>query len=270
MKLAQAAASIGVESEVIPDGAVSNHVFTETREQIQALQREDAEILISGGEEPNAFSGEEYRQELRHGLLNYRDEITSLPWAAGSGFIGLEKGHFFCAKIGEHVYLRFVPFNENAIISDLLGCLRMVTCAESTQRHMPDELRNSAYNAWSKARNDIYDEWGFSTDPANLQPRVRPLLREAAQHLRSYPPEINQPELIAVLDALEAPLERRIEKQFREIMKQDDIGNYPMSARIVEKVQELGLQPFEPPQPLPPIDEEEIQLIVWMAVDSYP
>ena len=40
-KLAQAAASIGVESEVIPDGAVSNQVFTETREQIEALRRED-------------------------------------------------------------------------------------------------------------------------------------------------------------------------------------------------------------------------------------
>ena len=61
-KLAQAAASIGVESEVIPDGAVSNIVFTETREQIRALQREEADLLINGGDEPNAFSGEEYRQ----------------------------------------------------------------------------------------------------------------------------------------------------------------------------------------------------------------
>jgi len=39
------------------------------------------------------------------------------------------------------------------------------------------------------------------------------------------------------------------------------------SAAMVEKVRELGLQPFVHPQPLPVIDEEEIALICWMAVD---
>lgn len=269
MKLAQAAASIGVESEVIPDGAVSNIVFTETRDQIRALQREEADLLINGGEEPNAFSGEEYRQELRRGLLNYGEEITALPWAAGSGFSGLRKGHFFCAKIGDNVYLRFVPFDGSEMINDLLGCLRLITCAESTERYMPDDLRQGVYDAWLKARDDIHEEWSYSTDPANLQPRVRPLLREAAQHLRTYPPDINQDDLRDILNALEAPLERRTERQIREVFRQETDDNYQISADIIAKVIELGLQPFVPPDPLPPIDEEEVQLIVWMAIDGF-
>ncbi len=266
-KLAQAAASIGVESEVIPDGAVSNLVFTETREQIRALQREEADLLINGGEEPNAFSGEEYRQELRRGLLDYGEDITALPWAAGSGFIGLEKGHFFCAKVGESIYLRFVPFNGGEMLNDLLGCLRLITCLHTTERHMPDNLRLGVYDAWLKARTDIYEEWSYSTDPANLQPRVRPLLREAAQHLRTYPPEINQNELLDILNSLEAPLERRTERQIREVFDRESDDPYAVSEIIVAKVRELGLQPFVPPEPLPPITEDEVQLIIWMAVD---
>lgn len=267
-KLAQAAASIGIESEVIPKGAVSDIVFAETREQIKALQREDAELFASGGEEPNAFSGEEYRQELRKGLLNRGDEVTSLPWAAGSGFVGLQKGHFFCAQIGDNVYLRFVPI-EGEIVRDLLGCLRLVTCTEHTERHMTDDLRNSVYDAWVTARADIYEEWSYSTDPANLQPRVRPLLREAAAHLRQYPPQtLNQDELLNILNAIEAPLEIRTERQIRAVFDQNAEDNYMVSQALVDKVRELGLQPFTPPEPLPPINEDEIQLIVWMAIDS--
>jgi len=40
------------------------------------------------------------------------------------------------------------------------------------------------------------------------------------------------------------------------------------SAVLVEKVRELGLQPFVHPEPLPVIDEDEIVLICWMAVDA--
>lgn len=267
-KLAQAAASIGVESEVIPDGAVSNIVFSETREQILALQREEAALLVNGGEEPNAFSGEEYRQELRRGLLDYGEDITALPWAAGSGFLGLEKGHFFCAKIGDSVYLRFVPFDGSDMINDLLGCLRLITCLDTTERHMPEELRVGVYDAWLKARADIHEEWSYSTDPANLQPRVRPLLREAAQHLRTYPPDINQNELFDILNSLEAPLERRMERQIREAFDRESDDHYTVSETIVAKVRELGLQPFVPPDPLPPITVDEVQLIVWMAIDK--
>lgn len=266
-KLAQAAASIGVESEVIPEGAVSNQVFTETREQIEALRREDAALLENNGEAANAYSGEEYRQELRQGINEYGDELTSLPWAVGSGFKGLQKGHFFCAKIGDAPYLRFVPADGGAIIDDRLGCLQLVTCAPDTERHLPDDLRHDAYAAWDKARAHIHTEWTHFTDPANVQPKVSSLLRRAAQHLRNNPPDVTQEDLTAIVESLEAPLSRRMENSIREVFKPDGDDRQGVSAAIIERVRELGLQPFRAPDALPPINQEEIQLIAWMAID---
>ncbi|MGH7557375.1 MAG: helicase-related protein, partial [Gemmatimonadota bacterium] len=99
-KLAQAAASIGLEVEVIPGAETIDRNFAETREEIEKIRRENPAILETAGEDANAHSGEEYRQELRKGLIERRDEIELLPWGAGSGFTGLAEGHFFCARIG--------------------------------------------------------------------------------------------------------------------------------------------------------------------------
>ena len=266
-KLAQAAASIGVESEVIPDGAVSNQVFTETREQIEALRREEAGLLENNGEQANAYSGEEYRQELRQGINEYGEELTSLPWAVGSGFKGLQRGHFFCAKIGDKTYLRFVPADGGAIVDHGLGCLRLVTCTLDTERHLPDDLRMDAYAAWDKARDHIHAEWTHFTDPANVQPKVSSLLRRAAQHLRNYPPDVTLKDLNAIVESLEAPLSERMVNSIREVFKPDSDDLRRVSAAIVERVRELGLQPYRALDAFPPIEHDEIQLIAWMAVD---
>lgn len=269
-KLAQAAASIGIESEVIPAGAVSEVVFAETRDEIEALRSEDASLFVNAGEDPSAHSGEEYRQELRQGLDTRGREIKELPWAAGSGFAhGQRKGHFFCARVGDRRFLRFVPMDEGEVISDTLGCLRLITCTDGAPRYMADDLRRAAYDAWETARRDIYEEWTYATDPANLQPKVRPVFRDAANHLRRYPPAgVVQGELDRLLDSLEAPWGRRIERQFREILDVEVEDPLAVSQQIVNKVRELGLQPFVAPEPLPVIEEDEVQLICWMAVEA--
>jgi hypothetical protein len=35
---------------------------------------------------------------------------------------------------------------------------------------------------------------------------------------------------------------------------------------LAQKIEELGIQPFEPPSPRPPIEPEEIHLVCWMAL----
>ncbi|MDP2359476.1 MAG: hypothetical protein Q8O14_01800 [bacterium] len=37
---------------------------------------------------------------------------------------------------------------------------------------------------------------------------------------------------------------------------------------LVEVVEHIGVEPFQPPDPLPPITEDEIHLITWMAITS--
>jgi len=267
-KLAQAAASVGVEREVIPGGATSEIVFAETREEIERLRREDPTIFVNAGEDLSAHSGEEYRQELRKGLELYGERITSLPWGAGSGFRGgAQRGHFFCARVGERLFLRFVPWVAGEIIKDTLGCLRLISCRQDTPRDLPTELEERAYDAWMHARRDIFDEWMFATDPANLQPRVRPALRAAANHLRRFPPPgMTQEEVDRLVESVEAPWGVRYEKRIREAM--ESATGATASKAIAETVHRLGLEPFKAPEPLPPIEQQDVRLICWMAVDT--
>src|SRR5262249_38303111 len=144
-------------------------------------------VAGDGRGEDGTQSGEAYRQELRKGLENYEKQIEDLPWGSGSGFVGPRAGHLFCAKVGDRVFLRFVSREDEMILRNSLACLRTISCTEKTERFLNRDSRNRAYAAWSRARQDIYNEWQFSTDPANLQPKIRPLLRRAAEVVRKHP-----------------------------------------------------------------------------------
>lgn len=129
------------------------------------------------------------------------------------------------------------------------------------------QLYERAFSAWQAARRDIFDEWTFATDPANLQPRVRPSLRAAAKHLRDHPPPgMTQKDLDELTEAIEAPWGPRIERQIRLAME-SAVGT-AASAAIAETVKRPGLEPFHAPAPLPPIQEEDIRLICWLALDA--
>ena len=269
-KLAQVAASIGLDQVVIPGAAVSEHVFADTREEIARIRKGDATIFETAGEDVSAHSGEEYRQELRKGLERFGERLREMPWGVGSGLRqGAERGHFFCARVDDRVFLRFVPWElDRPVLRDALSCLRTITCDEGTPRTMPTDLAEAAYAAWGRARRDIFGEWQWATDPRNLQPDIRPLFRAAAAHVRANrPPEMTLEEQDRLVEALEAPRTLRIERALREVFTPETALGAETTRAIAARVREFGLLPWKPPEPLPPISEEEIALVVWMAVD---
>ena len=269
-KLAQAAASVGVEEAPIERGATGEQSFAETREEIEKLHRQDASIYEAGGTEGAAQTGEEYRQELRRALAKYDRSIRELPWRAGSGMVkGRHAGFVFCGTVGERIYLRFVPRQANAeIIGELGTCLRLLECTEATPRVLSAQTTRAAYAAWARARRSIFDSWTFETDPANLQPKIRKLNRDVAAFLRSNPPpDIEQERLHRCLDAVESPWPRREENLLRLAWEQEFKTPGEMARHLVEEVERIGAEPFHSPDPLPPIDEEEIHLITWMAIE---
>mgnify|MGYP007099778855 FL=1 len=77
---------------------------------------------------------------------------------------------------------------------------------------------------------------------------------------------MTQDRLQETVEAVEAPWGRRYERELREIYENDSFGPVEKSRQLVEKVDDLGLQPFEAPDPLPPIQEDEVKLICWMVV----
>lgn len=267
-KLAQAAASVGLEQEVIPGAQTSKHVFTDTADELTRLRRGDPELFERAGETAHAHSGEEYRQELRKGLERWERDVLALPGGARSGLRrGKERGHFFCARIDDRTFLRFVPMAEGPILRDSLSCLARIACAEGTERVLPPEMEMAAYDAWARARRDIFEEWQRGADPANLQPDIRPLFRAAAQHVRSNPADLTLDDVDRLADALEAPWGLRVENSLRKVFTPDTAQGDTSTRRIASWVKEQGLKPFVAPEPLPPIDEDEVQLVVWLGVE---
>lgn len=273
-KLAQAAATIGLGSEVLPGSAVADKTFGETREQIEKLRQGDAELFERSGEKPNAHSGEEFRHELLKAFerAGTKDAVLSLPGAAGTAVLqGRAPGHFFCARIGDRVFLRFVPEDSaRPIERDTLGALRRIVCRRETPIAPGGIAFDRAYAAWQRARKSIHEDWTWATDPKNIQPKIPAALREAARHLEQHPPpDVSSDKLRHAVEALEAPRRGRVERAVREILDRRAVeGDLAVSTLLVEKVIELGLEPYVAPRALPEIAEDEISLICWAAVLS--
>lgn len=272
-KLAQAAASVGVEEAPIERGATGDQSFAETREEIEKLHRGDASIYEAGGTAGAAQTGEEYRQDLRRGLAKFGERIRELPWRMGSGMRkGAREGHVFCATVGDRIYLRFVPREpEGEIVGELGTCLRLLECSEDTPRVLGAEMARAAYGAWERARKSILEAWTFETDPANLQPRIRKVNRDVAAFLRAHPaPEVDQGRLHRALDAVESPWPRREENLLRVAWERGYGSNVEKARSLIAAIEGIGAEPFHAPEPLPPITVEEICLIAWLALERDP
>lgn len=277
-KLAQAAASIGVESEALPGSQVSDHTFAETREQIERLRQQNPELFEAGGEVGGAFSGEEYRQELRHGMEDERiaELVRSLPWGSGSGLKRAgNPGFVFCARVGDHPQpvFRWVPLGAEGAAGaepsgDLLGCLARAHAEPTTPRHLDEQAHTLAYDAWDVARTHIHKEWQFATDPANLQPRVPKPMRDAAELItRIAPAGMTRAAADELVARLNGNYNQRIQAAFRGAMR-SEATEQERADRVAELADEFGLQSAPPPQPLPAITVDDVHLVCWLAVSS--
>ena len=281
-KLAMAAASIGVAAP-IEGAAQGGQVFTETREEIEKLMAEDASLYERGGTAGAAQTGEEYRQTLRKALEHNRKRIENLPWKIGSGMRkrGARRGMFFCAVVGresefERTYLRFIAAGDDwcprsdgdAIERELGTCLRLIECAADTPTWYPEGLRERAHDFWDMAQKDILHDWMRETDPANLQPSVRPLNHRVATFIRANPSfDISEERLNRALDILESPWPRREEVLLRDWFNMSGHEGTTLSRFLIDQILETGLEPIISPQPLPPILPEDIELLCWMGIE---
>ena len=194
-----------------------------------------------------------------------------LPWKAGSGIVGGDlPGHAFCARIRDRTCLRFVPLDEGEPIDGELGsCLRYFGCDPDTDRVMAPEMAERAFDAWQRARADIHDAWMHETDPANLQPRLRPISRRLRAQLDEHPPGgASSQQVVRWLDIAESPILIREERELRTILDHESLEGAEKSRRLGEAMDELGLEPFSAPNPLPPVSPDEVRLVCWMAVHS--
>ena len=279
IKIAQAAASIGV-GEVLPDQAAPVEIiFTETREEIERLRNEDAAIFERGGTGRGVLSGEEFRQELREALedIDLADQIKSLPWGSGSGMVAAgpdsRPGYVFCARVGDHSrpIFRFVETGNDAdgsVVDETLACLDKARplAGFNTERLLDDTAIQGAFDAWDTARAHIVDRWNFMSDKANLEPTIPPRLRRAADILREHPPtEFTQHEIDRAIDTINAPYSERTIRTFQAAINSTDIPT-EQAEKILRVIDDLGLEPYIPPDPLPEITPADVHLVTWIAL----
>jgi hypothetical protein len=275
-KITQAARTIGV-GPILPGSEVSEQVFTELREEIERVRGEDANFFEEAGERKGALSGEEYRQALRAALedpeLNRR--LRALAWGSGSGMVreGAERGYVFCSRVGDYPqpqfrYVEWPAGDEPNVVGETLVCLAHARpdAGPDTARQLSETTLELAYEAWGHAMDDIVRRWNEASDPRALAPEVPKAMRDAAELVRSTsPPGWTQEQTDELVEKLEEAYPERIQRQIREAMRSSE-DHVEQAAAIAARVEELGLEPSPPPEPLPPITEDDVHLVCWVAI----
>jgi Phage integrase central domain/Arm DNA-binding domain len=109
--------------------------------------------------------------------------------------------------------------------------------------------------------------WMRETDPANLQPKVRPLNQRVAEFIRANRPTDDDGRHVnSALDILEAPWPRREEILLRDWFNDNAAAGIDKARTLVARILETGLEPFNQPQLLPPIEPADIGLVCWMGL----
>ena len=142
--------------------------------------------------------------------------------------------------------------------------------AKPTRRvWFPDGLQERVYDFWEAAQADIHSEWMWNTDPINLQPKVRPLNHRVAAFIRDNPPpDMAAARIDGAVDILEAPWPRREETLLRGWFENTEHTGAAHSRFLIEQIHTTGLEAVKPPEPLPPIQRDDIELLCWMGIET--
>lgn len=276
-KITQASRAIGVGA-ILPGSEVRDATFTEARDEIERIRGEDASFFEEAGEGRGVLSGEEYRQELRKALENpeLARSVRGLTWGSGSGMTreGALRGYVFCARVGDRPdpqfrYVEWGDGTEPTVVAETLASLSHARpdAGSDTVRVLPDDLIESAYDAWALAMADIAEKWNAASDPLALAPELPRVMRDAAEVIRATPPVgWTREQADALVDRLEDAYPERIQRQIREAMRSSE-DPIEQATAIAAKVEELGLEPSPAPAPLPVITSEDVHLVCWLAID---
>jgi hypothetical protein len=277
-KLAQAEAAVGA-GPVLPGRKPSRDVnFADSNEMVDQME----ELLENGGSSA-AVSGEEFRRRLYSDIVDRLNlpVIKDLPYGSGSGFENPRvsgNAFVFCVKIADHPkpWFRHVPVNDSwEIYGDVEGfgissdTLKSLVAAdpkiEAEPRWMTEQVFDAAFDAWTVAKNDVFEAWEKLTDPAALEPNPPKAFRDAfdlvVKHGAFLGPEDQRDLMLRLRNVPSHKVAKAVRHALRsEIQPEDCIS------RIREEVHAAGLVAVQPPEPLPPVTDNEVNLVAWMAV----
>jgi len=294
-KIAHANVSVGMEAPVFEDAAATERNFADTAEQIRGIAAEDEGILDAAEAHLDAFSGEEFRMELRSALAAERlRELLAMPHGAGSGFRGEElpegaRGVFFCVRVllGERPTpgetderaWRYVDLATPAdAIVDELEILRLIRCRDGTPREVPDDVAPTLYDLWDTVQRAILEEYEERLDPASAATRIPSsqawaidlLAREGAGLAERGMLGNVLREAASALSVPRGPLVLRQLSALRRDLRNRDTTPVAAALRVLEVIEREGLRP--PAEELasrpPVLTSERVRLICYQVVQA--
>ena len=282
-KISWAACSVGVTSPV-KMGVSRDQVFVDTQEEILRIRKEDPSIYENAGMRSSPRSGEEYRQILRDELKQNKGRISNLPMQAGSIMRkGSRQGMYFLAEIKSKLFHCFIHTNKswNPIlvpnqsgkqvkhaITDLGNCLNIIECLPEQETVHDSKAKGKAYGLWSEAKKIIKDDWEWHTKPKNLQPKIEKINRDVDEFLRKRKTlsNLDDQSVDRALKILNALWPHEYQVEMRKKFNSGQGNPTELYEQLIEYINNCGLDPAEYPEPFDEISDEDIQLIVWMAV----
>ena len=273
-KLRQAMVTFGGSAPLPGYDDVDIAYADDTKNALDRLRAGDNSLFTTGG---GTVLGEEFRQLLRRELEHpgTRERLNDLPWGAGSGFVrlGNQPGWVFCAQIGDHPEPRFayVTAGPDGYVVDgnqLRSLLEARPDQESaTPRVLSADMYEATFPAWEAARNHILESWEFATDTKNLDPKIPAVMERAIAVVEdNHEGVLTIEEVDALVERLRAPYPERLLRPVRKALNQGSPKE--QVAALVDLADQLGFTPSTRAQPLPPVNEDDIHLLCWIAIEA--
>jgi hypothetical protein len=278
-KLALADAAVGA-GQVLPGRGPGHEVNLADDRVIEEFE----ELLGTGGSSAS-LSGEEYRR-LLFGAFNLepglRAGVVSLPFGSGSGFVNTSvrgNGYVFCIKIGNSPkpWFRYVPVaddwtfrvsedGEPIVSADTLISLRVADPRKAdTERWLPDDVYDRAYDAWRVAHASVFAAWKELTDPNAFQPDLPLSFRDAFELVLHRGRYLGREVQVELTNRLRSVPTAKVSRQIRSALNQGRTDEERI-ALITKVLDEAGIVPPPQREPLRKIEEHEVRLVTWMAV----
>ena len=280
-KIAQAAATIGVASVILPGARTEETVYAERREEIERLREGDATLFTEGPQARSAsLSGEEFRRELQDVIEKQRevaDLARALPYGAGSGFVGpvQEETFVFCFRVADDPKARFCAVQgERVRLGDAdnatLACLVAARPPDGAdqERVLDDWAMERAVAAWELASERIVEDWNWRADPANIRPRTPRAMELAIDIVQRgpLPAGMGREASDELVERLRAPYAERYLRRFRAIINDEGLTDPEKIAGFVELADELSLETPTPLPDLPEIEHADLRVVCWTCV----
>ena len=294
-KIAHANISVGMEAPVFEDAAAIERNFADTSEQIRGIAGEDEGILEAAEAQLDAFSGEEFRMELRAALAAERlRELLAMPNGAGSGFRNEVLpagafGVFFCVRVllGERAVpgetderaWRYVDLaTPDEPLTDELEILKLIRCKEGTPRELPDDVAPTLYDVWESAQAAIRVEYEERLDPASGATRVPSsqswaidlLAREGTGLVERGVRASSLREAASAFSVPRGPLVLRQLSALRRQLRDGDLTAAAAALGVLEVVDREGLRPIDEESAArpPTLTAERVRLICYQVLQA--